>query len=86
MVDENILFEFYWVIRILRDNVLNEMLFVVDGRNNKVVMWEDEMFENYFYYNVFNLKDIMFRVGFEEVENVDNEYFKRYINVRKMVK
>lgn len=62
------------------------MLFVVDGRNNKVVMWEDEMFENYFYYNVFNLKDIMFRVGFEEVENVDNEYFKRYINVRKMVK
>ncbi|ADQ41796.1 hypothetical protein Calkr_2353 [Caldicellulosiruptor acetigenus I77R1B] len=86
VADENTLFELYWVIRILRDNASNEMLFVVDGRNNKVAMWEDEMFENHLYHNVSNLKDIMFRVGFEEVENVDNEYFKRYTNARKMAK
>ncbi|WP_237738192.1 hypothetical protein [Caldicellulosiruptor sp. F32] len=86
VADESTLFELYWIIRILRDNASDEKLFVVDGKNNKIAMWEDEVFEYHLYHNVSNLKDIMFKVGFEEVEDVDNEYFKRYTNARKMAK
>jgi len=81
--DENTLFELYWIVRILKDNAHNEKMYIVDGTNNKIASWEEENLLYNIYHNSTGSDNIIFKIGFEEVENIENEYFKRMMAVVK---
>ncbi|HCD09895.1 MAG TPA: hypothetical protein DEQ01_06045 [Thermoanaerobacter sp.] len=83
IADENTLFELYWVVRILRDNACNEKMYIVDGTNNKIASWEDGNLLYNIYHNSTGSDNLIFKIGFEEVENIENEYFRRMMAVVK---
>jgi len=83
IADENTLFELYWVVRILRDNACNEKMYIVDGTNNKIASWEDGNLLYNIYHNSTGSGNLIFKIGFEEVEDIENEYFRRMMAVVK---
>lgn len=83
IVNENVLFELYWVIRLIKDNTSNAKMHIVDGGNNKVASWEQGNFLYNVYHNSTGSGRLIFRIDFEEVKNIENEYFRRSIEVAK---
>jgi len=83
IADENTLFELYWIVRILKDNAHNEKMYIVDGTNNKIASWEDGNLLYNIYHNSTGSGNLIFKIGFEEVEDIENEYFRRMMAVVK---
>ena len=79
IADDNTLFEFYWVFRLIKENAISEKLYVIDEGNNKVASWEDEVYFYDIYHNSTGSNELTFQVLLEELEHVDNEYAKRKV-------
>ena len=81
VIDENTLFELYWIINIIRKNASNSKMYIVDGTNNIVASWQDDNFHYNIYHDSVGSSNLMFSVELDEVKDTDNEYLKRKIAV-----
>lgn len=79
IADENTLFELYWIINIIRENAIDEKMYIVDGTNNIVASWQDDEFLYKIYHDSTGSNNLSFNIGFDEVEGSDNEYLNRKI-------
>ena len=83
IADENTLFELYWVIKILKENAKGYKMYIMDGKENKVATWEDDIHVYTIYHDSTGSNELMFKISVEEVKNssLTNEFLKRQIKV-----
>lgn len=84
--DESTLFELYWIMRLIKDNAVEEKMYVVDGTNNMVASWEDGLYRYDIYHDSTGSNQLSFYIALEEVEDIDNDYLKRKIRAIKYTK
>jgi hypothetical protein len=83
IADENILFELYWVIKIIKGNAKDYKMYIMDGKENKVATWEDNKHLYTIYHDSTGSNELMFKISVEEVKDssITNEFLKRQIKV-----
>ncbi|WP_038042578.1 hypothetical protein, partial [Thermosipho africanus] len=83
IADENILFELYWVIKIIKGNAKDYKMYIMDGKENKVATWEDDIRVYTIYHDSTGSNELMFKISVEEVKDssITNEFLKRQIKV-----
>ncbi|MDK2886821.1 MAG: hypothetical protein PWP54_1394, partial [Thermosipho sp. (in: thermotogales)] len=83
IADENILFELYWVIKIIKGNAKDYKMYIMDGKENKVATWEDNKHLYTIYHDSTGSNELMFKIAVDEVKNslITNEFLKRQIMV-----
>lgn len=77
---EEVLFELYWVIQLIKHNSENARLHLVDGSNHKVASWERAGLQFDLYHDSTGSSKLQFYVGLDEVANSTNSYLKRKVS------
>ncbi|MFS0823190.1 hypothetical protein [Bacillus sp. 1P02SD] len=80
--EEDVLFELYWVIKIIQENTQNAQLQVMDGRNkhNLVAEWMDEEFVYKIYHDSTGSNRIQFNIKAEEVMQIHHPFIEKKLS------
>lgn len=76
---ESVLFELYWVISLIKNNAMGEKLYLVNGRENMVAKWEDELYAYEIYHDSTGSGELLFQVNLDEVDNSENDFLNRSV-------
>ncbi|WP_077618328.1 hypothetical protein [Bacillus sinesaloumensis] len=76
---EDVLFELYWVIKIIQANTEHAQLQIMDGRNkhNLVAEWKNEQYAFKIYHDSSGSEKIKFQITTDEVEQIYHPYIAR---------
>jgi hypothetical protein len=77
---EEVLFELFWTIQLIKNSTENAQLQLMDGRNNLVANWENEGFLYNIYHDSTGSSNISFTISTEEVSEVKHPFIKKKIN------
>jgi hypothetical protein len=76
---DEVLFELYWVIQLIKNNTENAELQMIDGSQNLVAKWMDDRFSYYLYHDSTGSNNLKFHVSKEEVKETYHPYIKRKV-------
>ncbi|UCZ54987.1 hypothetical protein LGQ02_09795 [Bacillus shivajii] len=77
---EEVLFELYWTIQLIKCSTENAQLQLINGKNNLVASWEDEEHSYHIYHDSKGSPNILFHVSTEEVAEVEHPFIKKKIS------
>jgi hypothetical protein len=80
---ESVLFELYWVIKIIQYNSQNYRLKLIDGSKNLIASWTDNNLRYNIYHDSIGSSRINWSVDLDELKNIENKFFKRKILSRR---
>ncbi len=80
---ESVLFELYWIIKLIEANSRNYNLELVDGSKNIVASWEKENYKYMLYHDSTGSSRIKWSANINEFNEVKNEFLKRKLNSRE---
>ncbi|MDL4842621.1 hypothetical protein [Aquibacillus rhizosphaerae] len=73
------LFELYWIVKLIKQNTNNSQLHLMDGTQNMLASWEKESYLYKLYHDSTGSNNISFRVSENEVADSNNPYLiQRY--------
>ncbi|CQR46580.1 hypothetical protein BN1058_00849 [Paraliobacillus sp. PM-2] len=75
--NEDVLFELYWIVQIIKQNTNNSKLYLMDSTQNMVASWEKESYLYKLYHDSTGSNDVSFSVSASEVSESNNPYLKR---------
>ncbi|WP_339226033.1 hypothetical protein NSQ77_11090 [Oceanobacillus sp. FSL K6-2867] len=75
--EEDVLFELYWVVKLLEQNTNNAKLELMDGRNNQVAEWHDERFYYKLYHDSGGSDEVQFSIKTDEVSGLEHPFISR---------
>lgn len=73
------LFELYWAVRILRDNAVNEKMYIMDGSSSIIASWYDDKYRYEMYHDSTGSSKTIFQVLFDEIKESKNPYLERKV-------
>lgn len=73
---EDVLFELYWVIQLIKQNAEGARFNLIDGSSNMVASWEDGERRYEIYHDSTGSKALKFEVGVDEIVHSDNPYLQ----------
>ncbi|TLS36790.1 hypothetical protein [Pseudalkalibacillus caeni] len=76
---EDVLFELYWVVQLIKHNSQNAQLQLMDGRNNLVAQWSDEEYLYKIYHDSTGSSNLRFNISVDEIKKVNHPFLKRKI-------
>ncbi len=74
---EEVLFELYWVMQLIKQNTTNAELQLIDGKNNLVASWENDDFIYDIYHDSQGSRELAFNISTEEVSAYSHPYIDR---------
>jgi hypothetical protein len=74
---DSVLFELYWVIKLIRANANGYKLNLLDGNSNLTAEWFKGNYKYSLYHDSTASKELNWKVKLSEVENTSNSYLKR---------
>jgi hypothetical protein len=77
---EDVLFELYWTIQLIKNSTENAQLQLIDGRNNLVASWEDNEHEYDIYHDSTGSSNISFYISSEEVGRYEHPFIMKKLN------
>ncbi|RKQ29332.1 hypothetical protein [Oceanobacillus halophilus] len=77
---EDVLFELYWVVKIIEENAQNAEFQLMDGRNNLVARWNDEKYLYQVYHDSTGSNQIKFNISTDEVREKEHPFITRQLN------
>ncbi|PBB06944.1 hypothetical protein [Salimicrobium humidisoli] len=75
--EESVLFELYWVVRLIETNTKKAQLNILDGKNNLVAEWEDETYLHKIYHDSDGSSELNFSVSTKEIANHYHPFLDR---------
>ncbi|MYL35841.1 hypothetical protein GLW05_19910 [Pontibacillus yanchengensis] len=78
--EEDVLFELYWVIKLIEQNANNVHLQVIDGRNNLVAYWDDDEYLYKVYHDSTGSKQIKFNIKTDEISLYKHPFISRKLS------
>lgn len=75
--EEDVLFELYWIIQIIKQNTDESRLHLMDGRDNIVASWESKAYTYAIYHDSSGPSELSFRSYIDELKNSQNPYTER---------
>ncbi|WP_121615364.1 hypothetical protein [Virgibacillus halodenitrificans] len=78
--EEDVLFELYWVVKLIKENSTDSELELMDGRNNLVAAWEDDTLVYHIYHDSAGSSQIHFRTSTEEVRKHGHPFLDRKLD------
>ncbi|WP_347549068.1 hypothetical protein ABFG93_16300 [Pseudalkalibacillus hwajinpoensis] len=78
--EEDVLFELYWVIQLIKQNARNVHLQVIDGKNNLVAHWDDGDYLYKVYHDSTGSKQIKFNIKTVEVSLHKHPFISRKLS------
>lgn len=81
ILNESTLFELYWLFKVIKKYTVAKKLYVLDYSNTKVAEWEEEERIYTIYHNSSGSKDVEFRVEIDKIENTDNWYLNKQLEI-----
>lgn len=75
--NENVLFELYWVVQLIKKNTKNSKLYLLDGRRNLVASWSDGRYDYSIFHDSAGSDDIQFRILGTELAGSNHPYLGR---------
>ena len=76
---EDVLFELFWTIQLIKNSTEDAQLQLIDGRNNLVASWEDESYCYHIYHDSTGSENLMFHISTDEVAKVEHPYISKRI-------
>lgn len=76
--EEEVLFELYWVINLIKQNTHNAELHLIDGTNNLVAIWHDEKFTYKLYHDSVG-SSAQFYITTDEINMYEHPFLKRQL-------
>jgi hypothetical protein len=76
---EEVLFELYWVIKMIKSNTKDAELNIIDGKNQIVASWITDNYKYDIYHDSTGSNDLKFLVKWDEVQYSNNEYLNRKV-------
>ncbi|MEK4566922.1 hypothetical protein MKX54_19770 [Alkalihalobacillus sp. FSL R5-0424] len=74
--NQDVLFELYWIVQIVKHNTKNSRLYLIDGTRNKVASWEEDDLSYHLYHDSAGSNQIQFKVGLDEIRDSNNPYLE----------
>lgn len=71
---EDVLYELYWVVQLIKYHTENAEIQLLDSRNNLVASWQDEKFKYNIFHDSTGSKNIIFDVSLDEVKEHPHPY------------
>lgn len=75
--EEDVLFELYWVIQLIKHNTKTSTLHLIDGRDNLVASWDRGEYEYAIYHDSTGPKELTFQTHLSELQNSNNIYTEK---------
>ncbi|WP_064094125.1 hypothetical protein [Rossellomorea aquimaris] len=75
--EEDVLFELYWVVKLIEQNNKNAHLQMIDGRNNLLAHWSDKDFLYKMYHDSSGSSQIRFNITTNEVSLHEHPFIRR---------
>lgn len=72
--NKDVLFELYWIIKIIKQNTGNSQLYLLDGQENLVASWNTSGYRYYIYHDSTGSTDLKFNIMETELANSDHPY------------
>ncbi|WP_206777499.1 hypothetical protein [Halalkalibacter wakoensis] len=79
---EDVLFELYWVMKLIKANAEKAELQLIDGKRNLVASWSDE-YDYHIYHDSTGSKELQFSISTEEVRETYHPYIKKKVDSMK---
>ena len=76
---EEVLFELYWVVQLIKHNSENAELRLIDGRDNLVASWSDEENTYYLYHDSTGSNQIHFHITVDEMKEYTHPFIDRKV-------
>ncbi|OCA86167.1 hypothetical protein [Bacillus sp. FJAT-27986] len=80
---EEVLYELYWVIQIIKQNSQQAQLQLIDGRQNLVASWQDSEYTYQIYHDSEGSINIKFQIPTAEIAAVEHPFLVRKIKSMK---
>ncbi|UPM53659.1 hypothetical protein [Gottfriedia acidiceleris] len=80
---EEVLFELFWVIQLIKNSTENARLRLIDGRNNLVASWETDGHLYQIYHNSTGSSNISFNISSEEVARDEHPFIMKKLSSMK---
>jgi hypothetical protein len=80
---EEVLFELYWVIKMIKSNTKDAELNIIDGQNQVVASWITDNYKYDIYHDSTGSNDLRFLIKWDEVQYSNNEYLNRKVKSMK---
>ncbi|WP_026675322.1 hypothetical protein [Alkalihalobacterium bogoriense] len=78
--NQDVLFELYWVVQVIKQNSNDCRLHLLDGSQNKVASWEDESQVFHIYHDSTGSNSIAFKIEANEIADSQNPYLQQKFN------
>lgn len=75
--NQDVLFELYWIIQLIKKNRENSTLHLLDGSNNIVASWEDDQLLYKIYHDAKGSEELSFTTYRHELEQGNNRYIRQ---------
>ncbi|AST91082.1 hypothetical protein BC6307_07220 [Sutcliffiella cohnii] len=76
---EEVLFELYWTIQIIKASAKNAQLHLINGKNNLVASWETDEYVYQIYHDSAGSPNITFNISTEEISAVEHPFIEKKI-------
>lgn len=74
---EDVLFELYWTIQLIKNSSENAQLQLLDGRNNQVASWDDHEHEYHIYHDSTGSSNLSFYISTDEVGRHEHPFIRK---------
>lgn len=75
--EEDVLFELYWAIQIIKANTDESTLYLMDGSDNMIASWEKGDYYYTLYHDSTGPRDLSFQTYADELKSKDNKYIQQ---------
>ncbi|MGP4039020.1 hypothetical protein ACTWP4_03785 [Gracilibacillus sp. D59] len=75
--NQDVLFELYWIIKIIKQHTDKSQLHLMDGGQNKVATWEDASHIHHLYHDSTGSDSVIFHVPISEIEGSQHPYLQQ---------
>lgn len=83
------IFELYWIVRIIKLNANNEILYTINKGNNLICRWNDDKYIYEIYHNIKGAHNIRFDIPNKSIYKTDynkSDLVKRLVDIKKKSK
>ena len=80
---ESVLFELYWAIKIIENNSEDYQLELIDEGQNMIASWSEDDLRYKVYHDSIGSNRVNWSIDLDELNDIENEFFKRKILSRK---
>ncbi|GAE94690.1 hypothetical protein JCM21714_3871 [Gracilibacillus boraciitolerans JCM 21714] len=75
--NQDVLFELYWIVQIIKQQTENSQLYLMDGGQNKVAAWEDNSRIYHLYHDSSGSDSVIFHIPSREIAGNNHPYLQQ---------